>query len=347
MSNERGPPTVDDFDATAMHNARSLSMVCPVHITFFVMVHQSPFDKFARLLKRLASHPCHTTIVHVDSRSPDGDIDEVASLVALHPNVFHARARARGYWGGVSLVRIELLGIMEALERNPTTDFIINLSSDDYPIKPMEHIHEFLRRYKSTSFVHISKAVGVATRPRKHEKFFLECANYPVRVLPPNSTVDGSESDLAVTDLYARVLNSTDRIDLTHRAMLRNYGAVPSYGLGSQWWMLSNEAAFHIVGSHSVRAHYHMYKHLHIPDESFFQSLFLSDPILVGTYTPNNMRLAYLTRGRCSSLDDTNITLLSTSSHLFARKFKDVATLDIVDQMVLYKWQYERTWEEG
>lgn len=36
---------------------------------------------------------------------------------------------------GISLVRMELLGIMEALEWHPNTDYIINLSAHDYPIK--------------------------------------------------------------------------------------------------------------------------------------------------------------------------------------------------------------------
>jgi hypothetical protein len=311
------------------------------------MVHTSPFSNFARLLQRLAFHPCNTIIVHVDSRTPDSEFNEVASLVLLHSNAFLTRARTKGQWGGISLVRIELLGLMEALGRNPNTDFIINLSADDYPIKPMEHIHEMLRRHKGYSFVHVSQAVGVNALPKMHEKFFLECALWPVQVLPPTATVGSEKLEAEVADLYARVLNSTNHIERAHRAALKDTGRVPSYGLGFQWWMLSNEAAFHIVGSHDVRARFHMYKHLHIPDESFFQSLFISDPVLNGTLLNDNMRLAYLNEGRCSSLDENNITLLATSSHLFARKFKDVATLDLVDQMNMYKWQYERVWEDG
>jgi hypothetical protein len=39
---------------------------------------------------------------------------------------------------GISLVRMELLGVMEALEWHPNTDYIINLSAHDYPIKSVE-----------------------------------------------------------------------------------------------------------------------------------------------------------------------------------------------------------------
>jgi hypothetical protein len=45
-----------------------------------------------------------------------------------------------GHISGISLVRMELLGIMEALEWHPNTDYIINLSGHDYPIKSVHQL---------------------------------------------------------------------------------------------------------------------------------------------------------------------------------------------------------------
>lgn len=324
--------------------------LCTVHISFLIMCHNTNLERVTRLIKRLTVNPCHSVVLHVDRGELHTVHASIAATVENYKNAHIMKNRIRGTWGGVSLVRMEILGLMEALRLHPNTDFIVNLSSDDYPIKSDEHIHRFLRANKYRSFVHIEESSSVADQPIKPDSFFIECHQYPVAVSTPRmlrrnsaaydeivdakSEISNKESDYEHGNMYSTVFNSTYRIQQLNAAFLENNGQSPRYSIGSQWWMLTNEAAFHIVSSHQVREQYHLFKYLHIPDETFFQTVFLSDEVLRGSYVPKNMRYAKLEGGRCSAVTEKDVPKLVLSPLLFARKFVNSSILQQMDLML-------------
>ena len=118
-------------------------------IAYFILVHRYP-NQFKRLFKTIYD-PKNHYLVHVDKRAGRDLYKEVLIFLADFPNSQLLRSQ-NVVWGGYSMVDVELRGIRKLLKISAKWDFFINLSGQDFPLKPQSVIEDFLRQNKGKSF---------------------------------------------------------------------------------------------------------------------------------------------------------------------------------------------------
>ncbi len=107
-------------------------------IAHLILAHNNP-GQLTRLINRL-QHPDADIYIHLDLKA---DIEPFLSL-ANTANVYLIKKRVKVYWGAYSMVRATLNGFSEILATGKPYDYVNLLSGQDYPIKSIPYIHQFL-----------------------------------------------------------------------------------------------------------------------------------------------------------------------------------------------------------
>jgi len=274
-------------------------------IAHLILAHKAP-DQLERLLRALA-HPQADVFVHLDRKT---DSRPFAALAQL-PNVRFIQRRLDVKWGGYSLAQAAFEGMRDILQLSDNYQFINLLSGEDYPIKPVAAIHQFLEEHAGRSFVEYEpdgSAWWQANRSRVAQYHLTEMA-FPGR--------------------YAaqRVLNGL--LPARKPPLPTLYG-----GNMGGWYALSREAAAYVVAF--VDAHPKLRRFARFSwgsDEFLVQSILLNSP-LAGTVANDNLRYIDWSEGGSSpkTLTSADLPALQASSRLFARKF-DSRRDDVLDQL--------------
>ncbi len=117
---------------------------------FLIMIH-SNYDLVSRLLKKL-DHSNNTIYIHVDAKSTFSDEDETLLVNSCKDSKVIFVDRYPVNWGGYSQIRCELHMLKVAFRQK--YDYYHFLSGVDFPIKSMEHIHDFFNKNIGYEFVH-------------------------------------------------------------------------------------------------------------------------------------------------------------------------------------------------
>lgn len=116
---------------------------------FLIQVHRYP-EQLYRLIDALDGPQTYFHI-HVDLKSDIGDF-----RLADRDNVFFTDNRVNCIWGDYSMVKATLNLVADVFAKNyPADSRITLLSGQDYPIKSMEHITDFLEKHKDINFLNI------------------------------------------------------------------------------------------------------------------------------------------------------------------------------------------------
>jgi hypothetical protein len=277
----------------------------PVSIAYIISAYKSP-EHFSRLVHRLHTGPETVFFVHVDRKTDDvtlrAMVDGVADLDGIRFLPRHAC-----HWGGFGHVRATLKGIGEILRTGVDPDYVILLSSQDYPIKPNAHLQDFLSSGAGRSFL----------------------LNFP---LPTENWSHGGMD--RIRDWHLRYRKLHLRLPLRRRLpeSMRPWG-------GSAYWIVSRTALRTIADFLNANPWYvRFFKHVHIPDELFFETILFNSPeaercedhLLHYTEWSRTPAPAILTR--------EDYPHLVESPCLFARKFDpaiDREVLDMIDEGLL------------
>ena len=293
-------------------------------IAYLILAHDNPAH-LGRLLRALREDWTEA-FVHIDRKS---GMDGFRALQVL-PGTTIIEDRVSICWGGYSMVQAALNLVHAAAASRPEPDWYVLLSGADYPIRSNDAIHAFLAESQAE---HISCDVMPG---RDGRKFLSRLETFRF------------EGALGHPKLRRVILHQTNRL-LRHykRDYRAALGDMTPY-CGGQWWALSRDAMAYIldfIGSN--RRFVDFYKHAHIPDEMFFQtilgnSLFASRIARNLTYAdwtqgiarhPAPLTEAHVARfaGPDFKLDDAE----GVGPCFFARKFApaDGALLDRIDQI--------------
>lgn len=263
-------------------------------------------EQVARLARRLqTANSC--CLVHVDRKTSGAEYDELVASVRGLASV-QLLERHNCHWGGFGHVRVTLKGI-EALRCQAVPfDYLILLTGQDYPIKSNEHIDRFLESGYPKSFMGFSPLPSPSWSPR----------------------------------------GGLDRIEYWHLRFHGHHARLPfgrrfPRGLkpfgGGAYWCLSRECVDYVARFVAKRPDVvSFFRHVDIPDESFFHTILLSS-VLRDTIVNDNLRYIDWTRGvRPAILETRDFPSLRGSSKLFARKFDvahDANVLDLIDRELL------------
>jgi hypothetical protein len=279
-------------------------------IAHLILVHKNP-GQLARLLDRL-KHPDADIYVHIDAKT---NIEPFSKLLQ-RPNVYIIKKRVKVYWGSYNIVMATLNGFEQILSVKKGYNYINVLSGDDYPIKPIDHIHQFFTDNADKIFMeYLTEDSGWwATVKSRVTQYHLTNYNFPGKYM--------------VQSLMNNFFPARRRPD----------GLV--FVGRSQWLTITEESAQYVLN----------YLNGHPDVVDFFKLSWGSDEVVIQTILynshlnfkieNNNLRYIDWSANDVSpkTLNMADAEKLLSSPALYARKFdldKQPEILDYLDQTLL------------
>ena len=279
-------------------------------LAYFILCHRYP-EHVKRLINRLCDEDSYF-VLHVDKRAAPDVYETLSDFSRTVPRVYLCR-RHRCYWGRFGIVQGTISCIQEAVRLDLPFERAFLLSGQDYPIKTVPQIRDFLSRNEDREYI---------------ESFPLE---------EPNRWSEAVGEYNAVNRVFYWTLFFRSRfIHLRWRRQFP-FGFRP-HG-GSQWWCLTRECIVYLdtfIRKHPTYLRY--FKTTFIPDEAFFQSILSNSPLRSRIVSDD---LRYMDWQHPNpmyprTLETNDFERLASSPSLFARKFDDRSKelLNIIDKRI-------------
>ena len=273
---------------------------------FFILVHKNP-EQTIRLIERLESTQSKF-VVHVDQRSPDAVNSVISDWAAKRTDVTLAE-RHRCYWGDFGIVAETLECVRTALKFDDGFDYGILLSGQDYPIKPLRSILDYLTLNTGKQFIESFLLDETENRWTHQGKEYQATARYSWYVA------------------RFRSLRLPIPLRRSMPAGLKPCG-------GFQWWCLTREALEYISEYLEKNPKVlQFFKHVSIPDETVFQTVLYSSHFQKDIIS-DDMHYADWDRPNPQYprvFGEGDFEQLRASPKLFARKFDITRGTDIFD----------------
>ncbi|WP_210161321.1 beta-1,6-N-acetylglucosaminyltransferase [Rhizobium leguminosarum] len=262
-----------------------------------ILVHRYP-DQFKRLFRAIYNARNHY-VVHVDKNSGTDLEGEIRDFLRPYSNADMIRSE-KAIWGGYSLVDAELRGMERLLEMGEWSHFI-NLSGQDFPLKPQTQIMAYLNANLDREFIKVLDQ-------DKHR---------------PDTMHRVSEY----------VVELEESIQRTARSRPFLTAATPY--IGNQWMIVTRAFCEFVCHDRSVDRYKAFYENTLIPDEGFFQTVMMNCAIeseitsddlrMIDWIADDDIKLRPRTYQRTDAAD------LKASSNLFARKFDQTVDGEILE----------------
>jgi len=290
-----------------------------VKIAFIMVCHKAP-DHINNLIKRLLEFEDADVFLHID-RNNSGirkSIIENSRVKILPENEsFFVK------WGSVEIVKATLKLIACVKRTKKDYDYIWLLSGQDYPICSAAEAEKRLALNPGMNYIDV-----ILPGENRYDFYNKRCEiPYPSWINKNNIVVK------SIKKLYMIV---TGGYYHTFSFLKRKKPFDAGFAYGSQWWTLSAEAAYDIL--QYTRKHLEVLKYYRkciIPDESYFQTVFMSGPY-------KNKRMPSLTfvnwgknRRSPEVLTAADIDTLKEKSDtfVFARKFQMPESGEIIKEL--------------
>jgi hypothetical protein len=265
-----------------------------MQIVYLILAHKNPFQ-LARLVAIL-THPNAHFVIHVDGRVEKKIFTEF-SKNCQETNIHFLQNRYLSTWGSFELIQATLEGLTYIRKEFATSDRVVFLSGQDYPIKSLDFIIKYFESNPNTIYI---------------EHFKIPFSNW-------------HNGGISRFPFYDRISMQLD-----------------IYG-GSQWMSFPVYAILVIMDFLETNPEYEEYfRYVFVPDESFFQTLFLNcgnthitqnlknDSLHFVNWKQSHMHPAILTE------DDFQTILFNKA--LFARKFdteQSSKLLSLIDHQII------------
>lgn len=279
-------------------------------IAHLILAHKAP-AQLERLVRALA-HPQDSVFIHLDLKTDYRPFAKLASL----PNVHFIHQRLDVKWGGYSLTQAALEGMREILRAPAEYDFINVLSGEDYPIKSLVAIHDYLALHVGSSFLAYQPDSAAWWQHNQSRITQYHLTNFRFR------------GQYFVQQLLNRLLPARKPLPLP---VLNGDNA-------GGWYTLSPGCAAYVIDfidTHPTLRRFARYTWG--SDEFLLHSILLSSP-LAPTIINSNLRYIDWAGGGSSPklLTHQDLPGLLASPMLYARKFdinQDTSVLDQLDQL--------------
>lgn len=276
-----------------------------MRIAHLLLVHEYT-PQLQRLVKKL-QHEEADIYIHVDLKAP---IEQFSMLKM--PRVFFVNNRVKVYWGSFSIVQATLNGFQAILASGKGYGYINLLSGQDYPLQPVETIHDFFDKHPGKAFMEYYTVTDVWTEaiPR--------ITQYHL-------------ADYTFTGRYAveKMMNKV----LPQRKMPYGLTAVGR----SQWFSIAPAFAQYILEYIKTNPRIvRFFKLSWAPDELFFQTILYNSPHK-DKMVNNNLRYVDWSEKKASPKTFTaaDLPVLTSSGKLYARKFNEKVDKAVLDELDL------------
>jgi hypothetical protein len=319
-----------------------------VRVAFIIFSHRGP-DQLCRLLSTLRQQlPDSPLIVHHDkfrTKLVAGDLAQFENthlLTSDHPIV----------WGDFSLVEATWR-ILRGMGANVEFDWVVVLSAQDYPIKPLAELPRFLTSAEADALISARPMSALPTASlRRNIRLRFLYQYRPAKVCwPARSSFRPAWIRLRQsTALVVDVFNNCQRSFKIHkspdglpwrfgrRASWTPFSADRPCWFGSVWFGLSRQAVAHLLTFVQNNPDYvAYYERTACPDESVTATIVCNAPDLrVKELALHHVRWSRPRSGHPDVLGIDDLPELLASPAFFARKFDlagDSAILDQLDQL--------------
>lgn len=320
-------------------------------IAILILVHKN-----MRQLERLVNileHPDIDLFVHIDSKCKE----ELSIELTKKTNVFFLEKRYSCYLFHYSLVEVTLEVMQKAYEKKRDYKYYILLSGQDYPIKKVSYIVNFLDKSYPREFIDLTKVkegtwcyfwgkkcYNQYVRQRIFDmlgaKLYFSIIGSILRA-PVKCIVDNIQ-----TFIYGKPINLLKKQNL-------------KYAAGSAWWMLTDQSVKYILEKkESNKKIDKIFRFTQVPDECFFQTILAdtpfenniksieseirySHPLITRMDRKYSLRFIFdykngISTGHPFALTTGEYNMLTKSNSLFARKFDLNEDCKIVDMLDTY-----------
>jgi hypothetical protein len=297
-----------------------------VTVAYVVVSHKNP-GQVLRLVSALREGPGAEVVVRHDQRSTPlarGEVEERGGHM-LEDGIDVG-------WGEFSYMRM-LLGALDWSLERLDPDWILLLSGQDYPLRPLAEIEARLAAAEQHAFLTSAWELSTARRPEPPaEEFFLRYAyrHYTVPSWTPRTP--GALRDV----VYTREMPAGGKRVGLRRARLP-FGRGRRCFVSSDWLTLSARAARVVTGAaRRQRALMRYYRRALIASESFFATVLLNHPELEVAREDRRL-ISFAGPGvpHPDVLTSADLGRLLDSDMDFARKFDqelDAEVLDALDE---------------
>jgi hypothetical protein len=292
-------------------------------VAFLITAYHQPLH-LARLARAL-DYSWARFFIHVDAKK---DIGAFTSVLAPSSKVGYLGSGQREIcsWGGFGLVQATLNLIRTAIATKETFTRFCLLSGSDYPLKNSEMLFKALDTDRE--FLDVERRISQEPNPSGYDSraAYYSFKDYPLLL----------------------------RFGLSGRIPRNKYTEIPLYG-GSGWWSLTSSSihfALDFIRKHPSYLRY--LRFVDIPDEMFFHSIVKASPFAkalsfdferLGEEPVQRVDRVYgchYTDWRNSIshpkvLDMTHLLALKNSHALFARKFEEVPSRALLEQIDNYR----------
>lgn len=278
-----------------------------MRIAHLITVHKNP-AQVERLLHTLA-HEDADFYLHVDKNV---DARPFAYLAQL-PRVQLTRTRVAVRWASYRFTEALLKCTREILNSGRHYDFINLLSGQDYPLKPVEEIHQFLARHVSFSFMSFEREGS------------LWWSHARSRVEQYHSTYFQFKGQYRLQNLINKLLPKR-RFPLPYTL----YG-----GPDGSWWTLSHACATYLVEFMDGHPELQRFCRFTWGSDEFLPATVLLNSPLRDRIINNNYRYIDWSDGGAHPklLNIGDAPRLARSGQFFARKFDATVDADILDEL--------------
>ena len=233
-----------------------------MRIAFIMLCHKNP-EQINLLIKKLSEFTDSDIYIHVDKK-----YSEIKESLYEQKNVvvLPLLSSYQIDWGSIAVVKATLQLIRAVKESRKQYDYVWLVSGQDYPIVSAREIEERLSVHPEMNY--IQTIVQGDNRYNWYKKL-CEIA-YPTWI---------SKDNFAIKAIKHLLKIFTGGYQHTFECFVRKKPFPCEFVFGSQWWTLTAKAAYELLeysDAHPEILNY--YKKSIIPDESFFQTLFLRGP---------------------------------------------------------------------
>ncbi len=287
-----------------------------MQICHLILAHKNP-EQLKRLAQAITHPSCHIFLC-IDKKTDETPFRRQLNDI---PNIFFIKNRIKVLWGGRSIIMAIVRAIEEIKSSGTSYDFINLISAQDYPIKPMQELVDYLNAHKKKNFI------SYATEQDEGKKWMEDSR---ARLNRYHFTDFNFKGRYLLQGFLNWLLPPRH-----HPIFSKFYG-----GNCSTWWILDAECAYFIARTIQKNARLKRYiKFTWGIDEILFPTLIMNSHFASNTEN-NNFRYIDWSEGNAHPkiLKTADFDALAQSNDFFARKFdadQDSQILDLIDTRLL------------
>ena len=294
-------------------------------IAYFIGAYKLP-DQMVRLVRKLESDTS-IFLIHIDKKTDAATFRRMWEPLRHHPSV-HFLKRHPVYWGDSGVLRASLKAIKELVDSHVEYDYLIYLTSQDYPIKSNDQIGDALQKAHGRSFM---QYFPLPDRRWREENGGLDRVAYRYYHWYGRWFVirrNGKLMKMLSAGLGTRLAAALP-IERPMPGNLTPYG-------GSALWCLSRACAEYVHGFlKQDRRILPFFNSVLIPDEIFYQTILLNSPLQPTVVDDEVHYIAWpeLSGPHPDILGLPDFDRFMATDKLFARKFDATVDSKVLDRI--------------